>query len=680
MAGENDAERLVVLLEARIRDFEKNMQKASGTADKSYGRMRKGSRSATRQMEQDITRANQRINQAVASTSTQIGALGRTFAAGFAGGVFAGGISGLAAGIRNIVRETASLNDEAARAGLSLKVFQEWKAVAEDTRIPLDAMVDTFKELNIRADEFATTGKGSAADAFARLGMSPAEVQRRLKDPSDLMLELIRRTKALKDTAAAARIFDELFGGTGAEQAVRLLQLADGEIQNIITSAHESGRILDEEMVQRAAEIDREFNTLWRNFESGAKAAILNVSIALRDGLFNDIANMGQALRDMANDPSLHNAARFLFGENTQIGDELAPMRGMEARVKKLQDTIAKNRDLGFDALEAERELAIAQAALEAEVHRIMSGQGRGTIGPTGETTLPTITVTPTVPPAGGGGRSRRERADAANREMEAVNALIDSLAHELSLIGQSDLAQAQLNARRQAGASATEGQLSQIDMLVEAIYREKEAHEQAAQAAQARTQALENVFQMAGDGLLSVMDGSVKAEDAVKKLAVQLALAAAQAALLGTGPLAGLFGGGGASAGGGGFLGGLLGFIPKLFGFSQGTANTGGQRGQPRGIVHGQEAVIPLPDGGKVPVQLQGGGNGGGSSASPQGVAVDVRVSVDKDGNLQAFVDNIAQQRAGQAFNRGMENFWRSPQSASVVADRMRKAHQYGY
>ena len=31
MAGEGDAERLVVLLEARIRDFEKNMQKAGGT-------------------------------------------------------------------------------------------------------------------------------------------------------------------------------------------------------------------------------------------------------------------------------------------------------------------------------------------------------------------------------------------------------------------------------------------------------------------------------------------------------------------------------------------------------------------------------------------------------------------------------------------------------------------------
>ena len=39
--------------------------------------------------------------------------------------------------------------------------------------------------------------------------------------------------------------------------------------------------------------------------------------------------------------------------------------------------------------------------------------------------------------------------------------------------------------------------------------------------------------------------------------------------------------------------------------GFASGTANTGGMRGEPIGIVHGQEAVIPLPNGGKVPVQI---------------------------------------------------------------------------
>lgn len=360
---------------------------------------------------------------------SQFASIGKNFLKGLAAGAVAGGLTGIVSTMRSVVRETANLRNEAARAGVSLKVFQEWKVVAEQMRIPLDALVDAFKELNIRADEFATTGKGSAAEAFQRLGLSPQEVKERLADPAALMLELISRTQRLKDVAAGTRIFDELFGGTGAERLVTVLQAADGEIGRIIDSAHEAGRILDEEMIKRADDLDREFTALWGSFESAAKTAILNVSIALREGLVADIMAIGAAMRDLLNDPSLHNASRFLFGDNTQIGDELAPTRGMEARVQKLTDQVANLRDLGFDAVEAERELAIARADLDAEVARIMSGQGAGTIGAT--TDLGRIVADAgsgdSRPSTGGGGGGRRGggggRGSAADRlnEFEAL-------------------------------------------------------------------------------------------------------------------------------------------------------------------------------------------------------------------------------------------------------------------
>lgn len=82
------------------------------------------------------------------------------------------------------------------------------------------------------------------------------------------------------------------------------------------------------------------------------------------------------------------------------------------------------------------------------------------------------------------------------------------------------------------------------------------------------------------------------------------------QASLLGTGPLAGIFGGGG-----GGFLGG----IGKFFGFAKGGIAANG-RPQPlktfaRGGVSrtaavfgeaGPEAAVPLPDGRRIPVDLR--------------------------------------------------------------------------
>jgi tape measure domain-containing protein len=51
---------------------------------------------------------------------------------------------------------------------------------------------------------------------------------------------------------------------------------------------------------------------------------------------------------------------------------------------------------------------------------------------------------------------------------------------------------------------------------------------------------------------------------------------------------------------------GGIIGGVGSLLGFASGTPNTGGARGEPRGVVHGQEAVIPLPSGGKVPVEIR--------------------------------------------------------------------------
>jgi hypothetical protein len=114
----------------------------------------------------------------------------------------------------------------------------------------------------------------------------------------------------------------------------------------------------------------------------------------------------------------------------------------------------------------------------------------------------------------------------------------------------------------------------------------------------------------MAGNALGTFLNDIRQGKDAAESLsnifddiAGQLIQMAAQGLVRAA--FGGLFGGGG----GGGFLGSLFGGR----GFASGTANTGGMRGQPAGVVHGQEAVIPLPSGGKVPVQLTNGGNGGG-------------------------------------------------------------------
>ena len=599
----DDAERLIVLLEARIRDFEKNMQKASGTADKSYGRMRKDSKSATRQMEADMVRSTTRINQALASSSAKIGAYGKAAVGGFLGGFLAGGVAGIISQIGRVANSIAQVGDEAKRAGVSIEAFQEWKFVAEQNRIGIDQMTDGLKELNLRADEFVLTGKGSAAEAFQRLGYTSGELAKKLEDPSKLLLEIIDRLGKF-DKAAQIRISDELFGGSAGERFVELIDQGEEGIRATIDRAHELGVVMDDEVIQRAAELDRKFNEVASTVSTKLKTAIVEAATALQN-FVTSFDCMWQKY------------------EERRRGAEMGAYIGSLATRNPLP------------------------APFEHD----------GSANTTEKTSrLPKAEWTPPKPPPGGfGGTPPRDKeAEAAKRQAEAVRKLISDLEHELDVIGKSNTEKEIANTLRRAGVDAASKEGQQITSLVTAIEAETEAHKRAQAAAEARQQAFEGLFQMAGDGLMSIADGSVKAEDAVKKLAVQIALAAAQAALMGTGPLAGFFGGGGGIMGslfkappilnaGGGFAG--------LIGYSSGTANTGGQRGQPRGIVHGQEAVIPLPSGGKVPVQVQGGSQASGGGKT----VLEVNLSSDLVGQILSEAEGqsvrISQQTTQKAF-----------------------------
>ncbi len=607
MAGETDDERLIVLLEARIRDFEKNFQKASGTADRNYDRMRRGSKSATRQMEQDMLRSTSRINQALAATSSRIGAYGKAAVGGFIGGIVTGGVAGIAAQIGQVAKSIAQVGDEAKRAGVSVEAFPEWKFVAEQNRIGIDQMTDGLKELNLRADEFISTGKGSAAEAFMRLGYGAEDLKRKLKNPSDLLLEIIDRLGKF-DKAAQIRISDELFGGSAGERFVELLDQGEAGIRATIEEAHRLGAVMEKEVIERAAELDRKFNAITTTVSTGLKTAIVEAATAMQDFI------------------------------NTFQG-------WWEQHEKRMRAT-----ELGRMAGEMVGKLPPRSGPLPT---RTTPKTDR----------LPEREWTPPKPPpggfGGGGGSTRDKEAEAAERQAEAVRRLIAELEEELRLVGASDTEKEVSATLRRANVDAASAEGQQIAALVTQIEAETAARQAQKEAVEQQKQAMEGLFQMGEDALLAMLDNGQKAEDAIKRLAVQLALAAAQAALLGSGPLAGLFGG---LFGGTNFS--ALSASGKYL-FADGTANTGGQRGQPRGIVHGQEAVIPLPNGGKVPVQMQGGGRAGGEAR----VKVDVGVSVDKNGNLQAYVRDVAQERAVATTRAGLREFTREAGPAMVKA-----------
>lgn len=402
----DDAERLVVLLEARIRDFEKNMQKASGTAGRTYGGMRRDSRSATASMEADMQRSTSRINQLLAGTSTKIGAFGK----GLVGGLVAGGVIGLVSQLGDVAKGVAQIGDEAKRAGVNVRAFQEWKFVAEQNRIGIDAMVDGLKELNLRADEFVVTGKGSAAEAFQRLGYSAEDLKTKLADPSALLLEIIGRLGEM-DKAAQIRIADELFGGSAGERFVELLGQGEQGIRDTIQRAHELGVVMDEQMIKKAAEVDKRFNEISASVGTALKSAIVSAADSLAE--FIDGFNEFEQQRNS----TLVNKVTGIDRDRLDLENQILDLRRkQDEETGTYAEYERKLLDGQISALEDQRKALTDEGA---RIEAILSGRF------TGMARTADRVWTPPALPSSGGSSSSTSKADTFKADRDAFSEMI---------------------------------------------------------------------------------------------------------------------------------------------------------------------------------------------------------------------------------------------------------------
>lgn len=161
---------------------------------------------------------------------------------------------------------------EAETAGVSFEEFQKLRYVADKNLVSVEALTDGLKEMQLRADEFAVTGKGSAAEAFARIGYSAAQAREALKDPAAMFEEIIDRIGKL-DKAAQIRVADEIFGGTGGEQFVRMLDGGAEGIRRLKAEFVANGGVISQESLERAKAFKAAMNDM--------QSAIQRVAISL---------------------------------------------------------------------------------------------------------------------------------------------------------------------------------------------------------------------------------------------------------------------------------------------------------------------------------------------------------------------------------------------------------------
>ncbi|MCB5409161.1 hypothetical protein [Pseudogemmobacter faecipullorum] len=245
---------LIIKLEAQTRQLQRDFARANSIQAK-----------ASKQMEAKAKQSADQIAKTYEGMGGRIGNAFKTIAmpklAGVAGMAAGIGVAGVVGAVRSQVQAMAELSNEAKRAGIGLEAFQEWKFVAQQNRIGIDALTDGFKELHIRAGEFFLDGTGAGAEAFKKLGYSAEELKAKLQDPSNLMVEILGRLSQL-DQASQSFLLEEIFGGAGGEQFSALLGQGEAALRQTIQRAHETGAVMDEQLIRKAQELDRRWNEL----------------------------------------------------------------------------------------------------------------------------------------------------------------------------------------------------------------------------------------------------------------------------------------------------------------------------------------------------------------------------------------------------------------------------------
>lgn len=325
--AEADMMGLIVKLEAQTRQFQRDFARATSIHQKAAAQMERRAKESAERMGASYGSVGSRI--AAALGEIQLPGLGVGLA-GLAGAGLGAGL-GIAAGqIRQTVRGIAEIGNEAARAGVQAEAFQRWQYVAEQNRIGVDALVDGFKELSLRADEFIITGQGPAAEAFERLGFNATDLAARLKDPSELMLEIVKRLEGL-DRPAQIRVADEVFGGTGGERFVELLGRGEAGIRAMMDRAS----VLTADQIAKADELDRRYTALTASIHRGWQTAALGAADFLAQILNiqteSDKLAAGDLFRNRDQAPQLlgDGVAQALDGNGQAVADHAQEIQGL---------------------------------------------------------------------------------------------------------------------------------------------------------------------------------------------------------------------------------------------------------------------------------------------------------------------------------------------------------------
>jgi hypothetical protein len=499
-----DVEKLLVSLEANLKQYEKELARANNLTVRE---MRKIEKSAQASM----------IN-----IERHVGTLGASLRAGLAGAA-AGAAAAFGVAIKSAISDAAKIGDVADKIGTTTDFLQELAYGAVQADLGFDELSDNLTRFSRLLGE-AQNGQGDLLKLLEANGFSQAAV--RAMDFADALRVVADLTRNARNEQDQLQVTAAAFGGRAGGAMIEFLRTGSEGLRQFGQDATEAGAKIDEALIKKAQELDDRWAALMQSLRMKTQSAVLSIT-------------------------DLLSSIKIEGDDAPSVGPgRSAPARGYSAAGRKTPDRGVGAVGFSFTPRLPAVQTAIPDEAADRDAERRAE-------------------------------EARRERERAAaealrqrQAELKAIEDVISALEFENEQLGRNELQQQIATQQRQAGVTATSEQGKAIAALVTENYNLAQAQEYQKEAQQAQLDAaqeatekfveqqeeMQRAWQQLGeigfDAFLRITQGGEKASAVVRDIASQLATAALQASLLGSGPLASLFGGGK----GGGLFGQLLG------------------------------------------------------------------------------------------------------------------------
>nr|WP_321459599.1 phage tail tape measure C-terminal domain-containing protein [uncultured Cohaesibacter sp.] len=247
---------------------EKALKSIGKEGEQALRKIQKSGEPASRSLKA-VSAASSELKGRAAGLNAQLGGISSTLSAIGPAGVAAGAALGavvltMTAISRAAVRAAdsmAELGSAAQMAGLGVETYQEWEYAATRFGVSQDALVDGFKEMQMRAQEFAQRGAGTAKEAFEELGYTQDDIKQKLSNAPRLFAEIIDKVGEL-DKSAQLFSLDEIFGGQAGEHFIKLVNAGTGALTRMGAEGRSLGLVIDDAIVAKGADASKELKAL----------------------------------------------------------------------------------------------------------------------------------------------------------------------------------------------------------------------------------------------------------------------------------------------------------------------------------------------------------------------------------------------------------------------------------